>query len=379
MIVNIEAKNNFDKSEDVGTNFGNAAHYYKEKKITGEDQRRLSFVAALDNKFANAFPLALAPSETVRFNNVEFTVAIARKLGLPIPILNRYVGTFIKTEKGSPRMRVDPFGNNITTATGVKGGHVTLMHNAFSRALMTETKSVVPSCKGTNAFDTCNGVFGKCLQRQHILEEVQEMNLQRELQGVIPDGIVDATDLGNLQPFNSDPNPLAGVATLVETKTLASTAQSPDDRAEKFQHDILKKVRKLDADFPGSTFERTLKSYGNNGRYLVLVDGPFSNLSKDVGILTDLIARLRALRLLNQWDVSAKQALALNRNFLVQKFGHLSSLLWARLILSRFRDVVSRNPFPSASNTSDVFDIDNLHAYYNPNRGAFRGRNVPGA
>ena len=108
------------------------------------------------------------------------------------------------------------------------------------------------------------------------------------------------------------------MATLVETKTLDSTAQSPDDRAEKFQHDILKKVRKLDADFPGSTFERTLKSYGNNGRYLVLVDGPFSNLSKDVGILTDLIARLRALRLLNQWDVSAKQALALNRNFLVQ-------------------------------------------------------------
>ena len=68
------------------------------------------------------------------------------------------------------------------------------------------------------------------------------MNLQRELQGVIPDGIVDATDLGNLQPFNSDPNPLAGVATLVETKTLASTAQSPDDRAEKFQNDILKKA-----------------------------------------------------------------------------------------------------------------------------------------
>ena len=115
------------------------------------------------------------------------------------------------------------------------------MHNAFSRALMAEAKSVVPSCKGKNAFGTCNGVFGKCLQRQHILEEVQEINLQRELQGVIPDGIVDATDLGDLQPFNSDPNPLAGEATLVETKTLASAAQSPDDRAEKFQHGILQR------------------------------------------------------------------------------------------------------------------------------------------
>ena len=36
----------------------------------------------------------------------------------------------------------------------------------------------------------------------HILEEVQEMDLQRELKGVIPDGIVDATDLGNLQLFS---------------------------------------------------------------------------------------------------------------------------------------------------------------------------------
>ena len=135
--------------------------------------------------------------------------------------------------------------------------------------------------------------------------------------------------------------------------------------------------RKLDADFPGSTFERTLKSYGNNGRYLVLVDGPFSNLSKDVGVLTDFIARLRALRLLNRWDVSAKQALALNQHFLVQKFGHLSSLLWARLILSRFRDAISRAPFPS--DTSENFDINDLQAYSNPNRGAFRGRNVPGA
>ena len=244
---------------------------------------------------------------------------------------------------------------------------------------MTETKSVAPSCKGTNAFDTCNGVFGKCLQREHILEESQERVLQGELQHVIPDGIVDAIGLGDLQPFNTDPNPLAGVATLVEAKTLSSVAQSPDERAEKFQHDVLRRVRKLDADFPGSTFERTLQSYGKNGRYLVLVDGPFSNLSKDVGVLTDFIARLRALRLLNQWDVSAKQALALNRHFLVQKFGHLSSLLWARLILSRFRDAVSRTPFPSASDTNENFDINDLQAYSNLNRGAFRGRNVPGA
>ena len=42
-----------------------------------------------------------------------------------------------------------------------------------------------------------------------------------------------------------------------------------------FQSDVKKRVRDLDAQFPGSTFERVLNSYGADGKYLVLVDGPF--------------------------------------------------------------------------------------------------------
>jgi len=52
-----------------------------EQEIGGDDQRRCAFEAAYDNKFANAFPLALAPDESRRFNRFEFSVAIARKLG----------------------------------------------------------------------------------------------------------------------------------------------------------------------------------------------------------------------------------------------------------------------------------------------------------
>ncbi len=71
------------------------------------------------------------------------------------------------------------------------------------------------------------------MQRQHILEEIQETKLQRELQSIIPDETVDvhANELGDLQLFNSVPNSLACMAKLVETTTLASVAQSPDDRA----------------------------------------------------------------------------------------------------------------------------------------------------
>ena len=53
--------------------------------LAGDDQRRLAFLSSHDNKFANAFPLALAPDKLWRFNPFEFSTSIARKLGLPVP------------------------------------------------------------------------------------------------------------------------------------------------------------------------------------------------------------------------------------------------------------------------------------------------------
>ena len=70
-------------------------------------------------------------------------------------------------------------------------------------------------------------------------------------------------------------------------------------------------------------------------------------------MLTGLLARLRAQRLLNKWSTSAAQALALNRRFLVKKFGQVSSLLWARPIYERFRDVASNTPFDAAPTASN--------------------------
>ena len=42
--------------------------------------------------------------------------------------------------------------------------------------------------------------------------------------------------------------------------------------------DVGKRVYGLDSKYPGSTSTQRLKSYGKNGRYLVLVVGPFANL-----------------------------------------------------------------------------------------------------
>jgi hypothetical protein len=350
--------------------------------MTGDDQRGRAFTAAVGNKFANAFPSSLAPDENNRFNLFEFPVGIARKLGLGIPILLPYVGTRIKTEGDSMPVLVDPFGNGITSATGVRGGHVTEMHNAFSRALMSTVKSAGVSVKGATAHDTCNGVFGKCLRSDSLLSESDEAEIEKQLQKIIPDGIVMAENIAAPSPYEHPHNPLFGKQTLTDAKTLASHAKTPDQRADEFQREIANKVKELDIDYPGSTFEQTLKSYGVDGLYLVLVVGPFSNLSKDVGLIIDFVARLRAVRLINNWDMSARQALALNRRLLVQKFGHLATLLWAKLILGRFRDAVSRIPLKTttgAGSGKGASDNDDPTILLNVNGGAYRGSNVPGA
>ena len=85
--------------------------------------------AHIINIFANSFPLTLAPDPSLRFSLPEFTVAMARKFGAPIPQLLPYVGTTIRSEGRSQKVRVDQYGNGISSAPGIKGGHVSAAHN----------------------------------------------------------------------------------------------------------------------------------------------------------------------------------------------------------------------------------------------------------
>ena len=115
-------------------------------------------------------------------------------------------------------------------------------------------------------------------------------DIEKNLQKLIPDGLIGRFDLDT--PFESPPNRLDGCETLVEVKTLAALSMTPDARAQKFQSDVEKRARDLDSKYPGSTFTQRLKSYGKDGRYLVLVVGPFANLSEDFMVLCDFLGRV---------------------------------------------------------------------------------------
>jgi hypothetical protein len=343
--------------------------------LAGDDQRRLAFLSSHNNKFANAFPLALAPDKLWRFNAFEFSTSIARKLGLPVPLLASHIGASIKTEGRSARATVDPYGNGVAGAPGVKGGHTRDMHDGFQRFLVMAAKKAGISVKGSSQVDTCNGVFGACLNLgENPLSEGAKVSLQK----LIPDFLINGRAFCDLGPFNDPPNRLIGRESLGEVKTLARTDMTPDARAAHFHSDVLKRVRDLDLSYPGSTFEEVLKSYGEDGKYLVLVDGPFSNLSGDVAILTDFIARVRACRVIQQRNISPKLALAIVRNSLTQTFGLISSLLWARHIVGRFRDAVVRAPRQhqqAAEDQNNHFD----DIFPDPWRGGYHGSFVPGA
>ena len=154
---------------------------------------------------------------------------------------------------------------------------------------------------------------------------------------------------------------------------MAALTMTPNARAQKFQSDVEKRVRDLDSKYPGSTFTQRLKSYGKDGKYLVLVVGPFANLSDDFMVLCDFLGRVRALRAINSWNINPKNALAMNRHILISRFGHLAALAWARLILSRFRDSVLPN---FSSHDSGAFSDT---CFCDPHHGGYRGRHVPGA
>jgi len=285
--------------------------------------------------------------------------------------VHRYVGTRVRTNGRSLPTAVDRYGNGVASAPGVSGDHFRKNHDRLLRPVMQAVADSGIAATGKNQYDTCNGTFKHCFNpgARHVDEETT-INTQK----MIPDGIIDARSMGTLGPYDHPPNRLVGLETLVEMKTVASLNESNEAREQRFLNDVLKRARTLDSKFPGSTFEQTLKSFGQNGKYLVLVDGPFANLSEGFIVLVDFLARLRAFRQISRWKMNPNWALALNRHALTQQFGSLATLLWAQHISGRFRCAVSKD-----TNRLTGTDTDFLRVFSNRRLAGFRGRFLPGA
>ncbi len=76
----------------------------------------------------------------------------------------------------------------------------------------------------------------------------------------------------------------------------------------------------------------------------------FANLSDVFMVLCDFLGRARALKAIHSWNTSPKHAFAMNR------FGNLTSLVWAKLILGRIRDAVLPDFSRFSAGSDDYFN-----------------------
>jgi hypothetical protein len=335
------------------------------KLLAKDDQRSIAFQATHESAFANSFPVASDPNSN--FDNREFRTALARKMGLPVIILLPYVGSRVRSNGNSHPTLVDPFGNGVASAPGVSGDHVRRLHDRIVNALVQLIKAVGVPVKGGYG-DPCTNTFSKSYFAGAHIDEISA----RMYQGILPDGVINALDC-DAGPFPS-PNPLVGRKTLVEHKTLASLLISVQARAKKVHTDIQNRAKELDARHPGSTFVQDLDSYG---KYMVLVTGPFGNLSSDFNTLVDFIARERAMRTMKLRCTNPALALAVHRRALVRRIGILTSRGWAQHIVDRWRDAVTNRP--TSSHTTEINLAADEFLSDNPHRGGYHGMHVPGA
>ena len=124
------------------------------KKVTEEvprtDQRAAAFLGTLDDKFANATPLACFADVPV--SAIEYRNMIQRKLGLPLTALQLHLHERIRVHgRGTQRIN-GAFGNQLQLAANAKGGHTYKLDNGIVRLAMQ-----LVSSPASGIFATANG------------------------------------------------------------------------------------------------------------------------------------------------------------------------------------------------------------------------------
>ena len=109
--------------------------------------------------------------------------------------------------------------------------------------------------------------------------------------------------------------------------------------------------------------------------YIVLVTGPFGNLSSDFNTSVDFIARERAMQTVKPRVTNPALALAVHRRALVRRIGILTSRGWAQHTVDRWRDAVSNRP--AAFHITEINLAADEFLSDNPHRGGYHGMHVP--
>ena len=350
--------------------------------LPADDQRKIAYLQSSGDPFSNSLFESLPDAETP-LSTTDFWSAAQNKLGLPQSACAPLVGMPIETSGTGPPPTVDMFGNNVKSATRVRGdGHRTLHDSMVNEASKSMRESGIPHGGGISGRPRdCKGVFSA--QVGH-LPEGQE----RVLQKIIPDNIIDARDLVTADAGHGEA--ILGKRHLSDNKVLTRGGSSggyvtapPEQgaaverRQQRGAREYAKRTRELDRQIPGhqpdeeGPFTKELKSYGDNGRVLIPVVGAFVEMSSDAHAIAELCASLQADRYCASHKSQPAAVRGMFRRRIYRTWGMRMHQGWARLLHDRLQDLVIR---PGArrhhgtytrGDEAEAFEED---AFNNPNR-----------
>jgi len=353
-------KSIFDSLQTLRT--ANVTH--RALQLPRSDPRRMSFLSSCQDKFSNAILKAM-PTRNILFSHHEFQEAVATHFGIPSPICHPVLGQRILNNPKCTQLRVDRYGYNLKTITGATGDHIRTLHDNIVATISSSLSNAAISHRG-GPYRTCKDLFSHLIP-QNLCEEND-----RHLQGIIPDLMIDAT---RLIPFTQAES-LQGVISLVDAKTLAPglvysehSNTKPNEAVEKrssavntqYHRHAHKLDRNLHHTAPGTLgiIEQELNTYGHSGRVLGAVVGAFSECSKDIYTIRDLIAHCQALRLTDHLAMDLTIASGIFKHQLTHHWGLTFSRGWARLLLQRRRDLLQHGPASTPSPRQQPHHRDN--------------------
>jgi hypothetical protein len=340
------------------------------------DPRRISFLSSGIDKFSNSI-LEAPPDKLIKFSHSEFREAITNHFGLPSPICSSIIGKKIKNNPKSKQLCVDIYGFNLKTVQGASGDHIRTFHDNIVATISQSLTLAAISHRG-GPYRTCKDLFSHLMNPTIALSDTNT----RHLQGIIPDLVIDASRLIS----DSSEESMYGKITLVDIKTLAPggaysehqntiSCEAVKKRASAVNDQYHRHAKTLDHNLHGTppdtigVVEQELNSYGCRGVVLGACVGAFGECSPDIYSIQELIAHCQGLQLMDVTTLSYNDATAIYKRKILRNWGLTFARGWARVLLSRRRDLVESfsNRFQQRENSVNSEDNDPISADINEN------------